>query len=69
MKKNMLVADRIARIAVAAIIIFISIRGVIAGATMIAIMGLAVIFALTGFIGFCPLYSLFRSFTQKKKMI
>jgi len=59
MKKNMGTADRIIRLVVAAIIGALYFMNIISGTLGIVLIVLAVIFALTSFISFCPLYAPF----------
>ena len=66
MKKNMGSADRIIRILVAAVILLLYFTNQISGTAAIVFGTLAVIFAATSFIGFCPLYFPFRISTRKK---
>ena len=67
MKKNMGIADRIIRIAVAAIVVVLYFTHQISGT--LAIIGLVVsgIFILTAFVSFCPLYFPFKISTRKKE--
>lgn len=66
MKKNMGSTDKMIRLIVAALIIIMYYTGVISGT--VAIVGgiLALVFALTSFISFCPLYLPFGISTRKK---
>lgn len=66
MDHNMGTADRIIRLIVAAIIIFLYLNDTIVGTTGIVLVIIAVVFALTSFISFCPLYTLFGLSTKKK---
>lgn len=66
MKHNMGTADRIIRLIVAAIIIFLYSNKFIEGTTGIVLIVIAVVFALTSFISFCPLYTLFGLSTKKQ---
>jgi len=69
MKKNMGPADRIIRISVAVIIAILYFEGLISGTTALILGVVAVIFLLTSFISFCPLYTIFGLSTHKKKNI
>jgi hypothetical protein len=51
--------DRIIRLLVAAVITVLYFTNVITGTVAIILLALAVIFAVTSFISFCPLYTLF----------
>ncbi len=67
MKKNMGSADRIIRIALAVLVAVLYFTDNISG-TMAIILGVvAIIFVLTGFVGFCPLYGVFSIKTLKKQ--
>ncbi len=67
MEKNMGMADRIVRILGAALIAILYFANVITGTVGILLLVLAGIFALTSFVGFCPLYFPFRFKTVKRK--
>ncbi|WP_422858457.1 YgaP family membrane protein [Flagellimonas sp. S174] len=59
MKKNMGGLDRTVRFVVAAIIAVLYFTGTISGIFAYVLLVLGVIFVLTSFISFCPLYTLF----------
>jgi hypothetical protein len=59
-------ADRIIRLIVAAIIVFLYLNHILEGTTGIILLVIAIVFALTSFISFCPLYTLFGFSTRKK---
>lgn len=67
MHKNMGSADRIIRIIIAALISALYFNGVLSGTWGIVLMVLAVVFVLTSFMSFCPLYLPFNINTCKKK--
>jgi len=67
MKKNMGSIDRTLRLLVAVLFVVLYATEVITGTWGIIVMVLAIIFAVTGFIGFCPLYLPFGISTMKKK--
>jgi hypothetical protein len=67
MKKNMGTLDRIIRILAAIVISYLYITGSLTGTLGMALVGLAVIFLVTGFISFCPLYTLFGIKTCSNK--
>ena len=52
-------ADRIIRAVLAAFFAVLYLTGAISGTLGIVLLILAGVFAVTGFIGFCPLYTLF----------
>lgn len=67
MKKNMGSTDKAIRLLLAALVAILYFTGTING-LMATILGIfAVIFALTSFISFCPLYLPFGISTLKKK--
>ncbi len=67
MKKNMGSADRIIRLVVAALIAVLFFTGIIEGTAGIVLLIVAVVFALTSLISFCPLYPLIGLNTGKKE--
>ena len=56
MKKNMGTADRLIRIVLAVLVAILYYNDIIDGIFAIVLGALAVIFILTSFISFCPLY-------------
>jgi len=56
MKKNMGTVDKVIRILVAVVIAILFYTQVITGTLGIVLLVLAVIFVITSFISFCPLY-------------
>jgi hypothetical protein len=67
MKKNMGGADRIIRFVVAAVIGLLYWQGIIEGTLAYVLMAVAVIFVLTSFVSFCPLYRIVNLNTCKVK--
>jgi len=67
MKKNMGSADRIIRIIIAVVIAVLFFTKVLSGTLGIVLLVLAVVFLLTSFISFCPLYLPFGIKTCKKE--
>lgn len=67
MTRNMGGIDRILRTAIAAAIAYLWYKEVISGPLAISLMVLAVVFLLTSFIGFCPLYRLFGLSTRGER--
>ncbi len=59
MKKNMGSADRVIRLLIAAIAAFLFFNGTLSGTLGIVALVVAVIFALTSVMSFCPIYTLF----------
>jgi len=58
MKKNMGSTDRIIRLSIATLIAVLYVTNVIEGTLAMALGVVAVIFAATSFVNFCPLYSM-----------
>jgi hypothetical protein len=67
MKKNMGTADKAIRILIAVVIGVLYFTNTISGTLAIILGILAVVFVLTSFISFCPLYLPFGINTFKKK--
>lgn len=67
MKKNMGTTDRLIRIVLAVVVAILYYTGTISGTVAIVLGALAVIFVLTSFISFCPLYVPFGINTCAKK--
>lgn len=67
MKENMGSIDRIIRLALAAVITVLYLTGIIPGVVGIILIVIALIFAVTSLIGFCPLYTLLKISTCKAK--
>lgn len=67
MKKNMGSADKIIRILIALVIGFLYYKGIVTGTAGIILLVLAVVFVITSFVSFCPLYTLFGINTCKRK--
>lgn len=67
MKKNMGSADRIFRVVVGVILAVLFFTGVVDGTPGIFVLILSMVFFLTGFIGYCGLYSLLGMNSLKKE--
>lgn len=67
MKANMGTTDKVIRILVAIIIGILYFTDQISGTAAIVLLVIAVIFILTSFISFCPLYAPFKISTKKKQ--
>lgn len=67
MEKNMGATDKTIRIIIAIAIAVLYYMDIISGTTAIVLGIIAIIFALTSLINFCPLYSLFGINTCKRK--
>ena len=65
--KNMGTVDRVIRILLALVFIYLYTTGAVAGTVGIILVVLGVIFLLTSFISFCPLYLPFKISTAKKE--
>jgi hypothetical protein len=67
MQKNMGIVDRTARLLFAAVVLVLYFTNMISG-TVAVVLGLfAVIFVITSFAGFCPLYVPLKLSTMKKQ--
>lgn len=67
MKKNMGIFDRTTRILLAIIMGALYFTNTVTGGLGIVLLVLAVIFLLTSFVSFCPLYTFFGFSTRKPK--
>ncbi|CAH8289225.1 DUF2892 family protein [Mariniflexile fucanivorans] len=67
MKKNMGTADKSIRVLIAIIIALLYYFDIVEGTLAYILMAFAIIFLLTSFISFCPLYTLFGINTCKTK--
>lgn len=65
MKNNMSSADRVIRLVIAVVIAVLIFMNVLNGTAAVILGILAGVFAITSFIGFCPLYTLFKFSTKK----
>ena len=65
LKKNMGTADRIIRLLVAAVVAVLYFTGTLSGTLGLVLLILAVIFLVTSFFAFCPLYLPFKFSTKK----
>lgn len=61
------IADRVLRILIVIAIITLYYTNVISGVLAIILLTLALIFLITSFVGFCPLYLPFGLVTKKNK--
>ena len=66
MKKNMGSVDRIIRTALAIIVAVLYFTNIISGTLALVLGAFAIIFLITSFVSFCPLYSLFNFSTRNK---
>jgi hypothetical protein len=67
MKKNMGTLDKYIRMALASVVLLLSIFNVINGTLAYILISLAMFFALTSLFSFCPLYLPFKTDTREKK--
>jgi hypothetical protein len=65
MKLNVGNVDRAVRILAAAVLAFLYFQGTVTGTLGIVLLIAAAVFALTGFVGMCPLYRVFGISTCK----
>jgi len=65
MKRNLSNIDRIVRLVIAALFVYLYFGGVVTGALGIVLVVLAAVFALTAVVAFCPLYAPFKFSTYK----
>ena len=66
MKRNMGLADRIIRIALALVVAVLYLTNQLSSAAAIILGVLAVVFLLTGIVGVCPLYLPFGISTSRR---
>lgn len=66
MKANMGDADRVLRLILAASLVGLYFSGTVTGNAGIVLIVLAVVFALTSFLSFCPLYTVFGWRTRRE---
>lgn len=67
MKKNMGQIDKIIRGTIAALIAVLYFTNVISGTLALVLGAFAIIFLITSFVSFCPLYAPFGINTREKK--
>ncbi|MGB6268405.1 MAG: DUF2892 domain-containing protein [Olleya sp.] len=67
MKKNMGALDKSLRVLAAIVIALLYFLDVISGTTAYILMAIAIIFLVTSFINFCPLYTVLGVNTCKRK--
>lgn len=66
MKLNESNTDRIIRAVAGVVLLYLGFGGVLGGALAVVADVLGVVLLITGAIGFCPLYTLFKFSTLKK---
>lgn len=67
MKKNMGLIDKVIRSIVAAIIAILYFTNVISGTVALILGAIAIIFLITSFVSFCPLYTALGISTREKE--
>ena len=67
MKKNMGTIDKVIRILIAVVVLILYFANVISGTLAIIFLALSVVFIVTSFISFCPLYFPLGISTRKKE--
>ncbi|WP_441730906.1 YgaP family membrane protein [Flavobacterium sp. W22_SRS_FP1] len=67
MKKNMGLIDKIIRSLIAAFIAILYFTNLISGTVALVLGAFAIIFIITSFVSFCPLYTPFGINTRKSK--
>jgi hypothetical protein len=67
MKKNMGLTDKIIRGTIAAVIALMYFSNIISGTLALVLGGFAIVFLITSFISFCPMYAPFGFSTREKK--
>ncbi len=65
LKVNVASWDRIVRIVLGIALLFLGMGGLVTGGFAVAADILGVIFLVTGLVGWCPLYALFKFSTKK----
>lgn len=65
MKRNMSNTDRIVRLVISALFVYLYFGGIVTGTLGIVLLVLAGVFTLTAFVAFCPLYTPFKLSTYK----
>ncbi len=66
MKKNISIADRIIRVALAAVVAALYLTNALSPAAAVILGIVAVILVVTSFVSFCPLYHLLGISTNRK---
>ncbi|MFY7838675.1 MAG: YgaP family membrane protein [Lacibacter sp.] len=68
MKKNLGNIDRVIRLVAAGILAMLWFQNMITGTWAMVALAVAVIFAITGFISWCPIYAMFGLKSIPKKL-
>lgn len=67
MKRNLGMNDRLIRLLLAVVVAILYYKGIISGTTGLVLGIVALVFALTSMVSFCPLYAVFGFSTSKKE--
>lgn len=67
MKKNESAIDRVIRVVLGLVLILLYLMGLVPGGLGIVVVIVGAILLVTGIIGFCPLYAIFKFRTNKSK--
>jgi hypothetical protein len=67
MKANIHILDRVLRVLIAIVCFVLYFNNIIGGALGVTLVAVGVVFVLTAFIGFCPIYRAFGFSTKKKQ--
>ncbi len=67
MKTNESTLDRVLRVILGLVLLALFLTGVVGGTLGIVLVVLGAIALITGIVGFCPLYSVFKFNTKKAK--
>jgi len=65
MKRNISNIDRVVRLLISALFVYLYFSGIVAGTLGVVLLVLAAVFTLTAVIAFCPLYFPFKFSTYK----
>ncbi|MBI2331276.1 MAG: DUF2892 domain-containing protein [Chloroflexi bacterium] len=65
MKRNMSNIDRVVRLVISTVFVYLYVSGVVSGALGVVLLVFAAVFTLTAVIAFCPLYAPFKFSTFK----
>ena len=65
MQRNISNIDRIVRLVISALFVYLYVSGIVPGTFGIVLVVLAVVFTLTTVVAFCPIYAIFKLSTYK----
>lgn len=69
MKKNLGNVDRIIRLCIAGVLALLWFQNIITGTWGIVALAVAVVFVLTSFVSWCPIYAMFGIKSTPKKQV